>query len=400
MRLIPTTPPLGALALLLLLLAVLPGRADDYVEGPHLTFNVTSGQVYSQHNAFDRWYPASLTKMMTAYTVFREIERGRISMKSPVRISENARREPPSKMGFPAGTILTVESALRIILVKSANDVATAIAESVGGDVAGFSRLMNRYAAEIGMENSHFVNSHGLHDVAHYSSAHDLGMLSRRILRDFPQYRDMFAISAIKIGKRVLNNHNALIGKFPGTIGLKTGFICAGGVSIATAAKAGEDIIVSIVMGEQSGRIRNLRTAEYLKRAMSSGDRVTLHIDEMRPSHSIRPPIDIRPQVCGKKKPQRETEFLFADPAIEYFAVKQPVNPLSLEEREAAVYSADAAKADVIAVSLGGASGPDPFELLVEKPLPSLAEENSELDTRFRTEGGKLVAIPTPRPSS
>ena len=370
------------------------------MDGPYLTFNVTTGQVYNRYNAFDRWYPASLTKMMTAYVVFREIKRGAISMKSPVRISENAGRKPPSKMGFPRGTILTVENALKIILVKSANDVATALAESVGGSEAGFSRLMNRYANDIGMENSHFVNAHGLHDVAHYSSARDLGILARQIYREFPQYQDMFQIPAVRVGKRNLRNHNALIRNFPGTIGLKTGFICAGGISIATSIKRDGEIIVSIVLGERKARIRNLRVAEFLNAAKKASSVPTLHFDEMRPTHPVRAPIDIRPQVCGKKNLPSAESLMFDDPAIEFFAVKQPDNPLTLEEREKAVYATPSGNLETVAISLGGATGPDPFELLVEKPPITLAGENEPLDARYKTEKGKLVAIPTRRPAS
>jgi len=374
-------------------------RADS--GGPHLTFNVTTGEVYSYRNAFDRWYPASLTKMMTAYTVFREIDSGRISMNSPVRISADALQKPPSKMGFPRGTILTVENALRIILVKSANDVSSALAESVGGNEVNFARLMNRYAAQIGMEQSSFVNPHGLHDEAQYTSAYDLGLLTRQIYQEFPRYQEMFNIPAIRVGNRTLRNHNALMRQYPGTIGLTTGFICAGGVSLAASIQQDNEIIVSIVLGETKGRIRNLRTAEFLEQARSSKPDAdnSLHIDDLEPIRAVLQPVDIRDRVCGRNKTPT-SGWMFDDPAIEFFPVRHSVVNLDLENREAKVYGEVSSAVQPLKISLGGADGPDPFELLVEKPPLSLAENDTETDKRFKTEAGKQLAIPTRRPSS
>lgn len=374
-------------------------RANSY--GPHLTFNVTTGEIYSHRKAFDRWYPASLTKMMTAFTVFREIRRGHVTMQSPVRISARAMTMPPTKMGFPRGTILTVQSALKIILVKSANDVSTALAESVGGSEVNFAALMNRYAAEIGMEQSHFVNPHGLHDERQYASAYDLGLLARQIYREFPQYQDLFNIAAIKVGRRTLRNHNALIRKYPGTIGLKTGFICAGGVSLAASIKKGDEIIVSIVLGETRGRVRNLRTAEYLSSAKNAqpGPATFQHLDELKPKRPVMQPIDIRDRVCGRNK-SATAGLMFNDLAIEYFPVKVPAASLNIEQREAKVYGNTEPKRKVVDISLGGADGPDPYELLIEKPPISLAGASEGLDKRFETKDGKPVAIPTRRPTS
>jgi len=131
---------------------------------PHLILDATSGDVLSHELAFARWAPASLTKMMTAYTVFRTLELQSISMNSPVRISEEAISQPPSKMGFPVGTILNIETALKIIMVKSANDISVALAEATSGSEENFVALMNAHARRLGMIDTQFPNPHGLHE--------------------------------------------------------------------------------------------------------------------------------------------------------------------------------------------------------------------------------------------
>lgn len=367
--------------------------------GPHLTFNVQTGEVYSQRNAFDQWYPASLTKVMTAYTIFREIKRGKVTMKSPVRISDKALRMPPSKMGFPVGTVLTVENALRIISVKSANDVSLALAESVGGSEVQFVNLMNRYAREIGMERSSFANPHGLHDPDQYTTAYDMGLLTRRIYSEFPEHADLFAIHAIRVGKRTLRNHNALLRRLPGTIGFKTGFICAGGVSLIATRKSGDEIIASILMGERRARIRNLKVAEFLAAAENASAAKPLRFDEMAPPPMAKAPTDISDYVCGRKR-SPASDLLFEDPAIEFFAVKRVSNNLDIEAREAAVYGATDSSPQPIRVELGGADGPDPYQLLVEKPPLLIAVSSEQITNRHDIGEGQIVATPTPRPDS
>jgi len=260
---------------------------------------------------------------------------------------------------------------------------------------------MNRYAAEIGMEQSRFVNPHGLHDENQYTSAYDIGLLARRIYREFPQYQDLFNIPAIRVGNRRLRNHNALLRQYPGTIGLKTGFICAGGVSLAAGVKRGDEIIISIVLGEIRARIRNLRTAEYLDQALKirDSDADLQLIDEFKPIRPVFEPLDIREKVCGRKK-RPSSGLMFDDPAIEFYPVRHSATDLNIEQREAQVYQATETELKAVKVTLGGATGPDPFELLVEKPPLSLAETGIQLEKRFETDTGQQVAVPTRRPTS
>ena len=176
MRRILGTILIGAAAL-----AALPAAA-----GPSILFDAASGRVIESDNAFQRWYPASLTKLMTTYVAFRAVQSGEVTLLSPVLVSKKAANEPPSKMGFAPGSVLTLDAALKIIMVKSANDVATAIGESLGGSQEAFAARMNAEARRLGMTGSHWVNAHGLHEDDQYTTARDLAVLASALRREFP----------------------------------------------------------------------------------------------------------------------------------------------------------------------------------------------------------------------
>ena len=153
---------------------------------------------------FARWYPASLTKLMTTYVAFRAVQAGEVTLQSPVRVSREAANEPPSKMGYPVGTLLSLDNALKIIMVKSANDVATSIGESLAGSEAAWAARMNAESQRLGMTGSHWANAHGLHDDDQYTTARDLGLLASALRREFPQYASYFSIEGLSFGKQVI----------------------------------------------------------------------------------------------------------------------------------------------------------------------------------------------------
>ena len=206
---------------------------------PMLLLDVATGRVLYQQQGNHQWYPASLTKLMSAYVIFRAIEAGELSEESAVTVSKHALSYPPSKMGFAVGTKMTVGNALKMMLVKSANDIAAALGERVSGSEAAFAQRMNAEAARLGMHASHFVNANGLFAKGHVSSARDMAILTRHILMDFPQYRYLFEIPAIRHGKRVLRSYNTLLEHFTGANGMKTGFVCSSGYNMVAAANRG-----------------------------------------------------------------------------------------------------------------------------------------------------------------
>lgn len=181
--------------------AAMTGTAmGSALANPSIAVDVATGKVYAQQDAFQRWYPASLTKLMTAYVTFRALQSGRMTLESPVPMTVRAAKEPPSKMGYKPGSVMTLDTALKIMLVKSANDVAVAVGEAVGGSEAGFVQLMNAEAQRLGMVGSHFANPNGLHDPNNYTTARDLAVLAVQLRREFPQYAHYFATEAIDPG--------------------------------------------------------------------------------------------------------------------------------------------------------------------------------------------------------
>ncbi len=238
------------------------GHADT---NPWILLDAKSGNLIAHHQANRPWHPASITKLMTAYTVFREIRIGRIDFLSPVRISALALSLPPSKMGLPVGTIINVDTALKILMVKSANDVAAALAESVHGNLTSFVKAMNQNAKRLGMSTTHFANPHGLHSIDQVTTAKDMALLTLALQNEFPQYSGYFNIPAIQFGKIRMRNHNALLFKFPGTNGMKTGYTCPSGLNIVARASRGEQELIVVVLGGHSGVERNSFAAKLMQ---------------------------------------------------------------------------------------------------------------------------------------
>jgi len=178
------------------------------LKNPYIVIDARSGDILAGQQINDRWYPASLTKLMTAYVTFRAIKAGNIEAGSPVVISNAARKQPPSRMGYKKGIRLRIDTALKIIIIKSANDVSHALGEAVAGNLNNFVARMNEEAKRLGMINTRFANSNGLHSANQYSSARDMALLSAQILKEFPQYAYMFEAAAIKTPVKTHYSYN------------------------------------------------------------------------------------------------------------------------------------------------------------------------------------------------
>ena len=255
-----------AAAGLITLAVALPARAgtDDYILGPYLVADVATGAVYANRDALRPWHPASTTKLMTAYVTFRALRDGEINIDSPVVVSQNALNQPPTKMGFKVGTVMTVDNALKMILVRSANDIAVALAEAVGGSEPAFIARMNREASRIGMTRTNFENPHGLPDPRQITTARDLALLASTILTEFPEYRPLFKIHAIRHGKRTLRNYNTLIDRYRGATGMKTGYIRDSGFNLVASARRNGKEVVAVVLGACNSLSRAEKAASLL----------------------------------------------------------------------------------------------------------------------------------------
>jgi D-alanyl-D-alanine carboxypeptidase len=251
---------------------------------------------------------------MTAYTTLRAVKEGRISVNTLLTVSRNAAAQQPTKMGFKIGTTVTVDNALKMLMVKSANDVAVTIAEGVGGSLEGFADLMNANARRLGMTQSNFVNPNGLPAENHVSSARDLAILARALIREFPEYDGYWHISSIRYGNRVMRNYNSLIYRYPGADGMKTGFICASGYNVVASATRNGRRLIAVVLGSWSGAVRAQKAAQLLERGFNSGGLSWLTpslgtVDALAPVDA-QPP-NLREEMCGghrRKPPSEENE--------------------------------------------------------------------------------------------
>lgn len=270
--------------------------------GANITVDAGTGEILSQEDPFQRWYPASTTKLMTAYVAFRMLESGQVTLDTPIRITALAAKQPPSKMGYKVGSELTLDNALKIMMVKSANDVAMAVGETLGGSSDKFADLMNAEAKRIGMTGSHFVNPNGLHSDDHYTTARDMAVLTLRLRREFPQYAHYFDIEAIDYGgKKLQPNLNALIGRFQGADGMKTGFVCPSGYNLIGSATRDGRTIITVVFGELKLTTRATKAAELLAKGfVTHGTGAT--IDTLQPygAPTRDVAVNMRPSVCSK----------------------------------------------------------------------------------------------------
>ena len=238
---------------------------------PYLVVDADSDQVLMENEATAPWYPASLTKLMTVYVALDAVRSGKLTLDTPLVMSARAARMPPSKMGFRPGTEVTLDNALKMLMVKSPNDVAVMVAEGVSGSIEAFADDMNADAQRLGLHESHFVNPNGLHNPDHVSSARDMAIIARALLREFPDHADLFSIGAIELGNRYIPNHNGLLGRYPGADGMKTGFTCPAGFNVVASANHNGRRLIVVVLGAPRARARNQEAADLFDRGFASG---------------------------------------------------------------------------------------------------------------------------------
>src|SRR5258707_1148855 len=272
-----------------------------------LVVEADTGKVLQAENATYPWYPASVTKLMTAYVTLRAVKDGRISLDSLLTVSPVAAAQSPSKMGFRPGIQVTVDNALKMMLVKSANDMAVVLAEGVGGSIDGFSAQMNQAAHRLGMTQTNYVNPNGLPAEGQITSARDLAILARGIIRDLPEYEYFVHIPSIRFGRRVTQNFNKLIGRYPGADGFKTGFICASGYNLVASATRNGKRLIAVVLGASSGHARAVKAAQLLERGFANNTLSWLRpslgtVDSLVPIDASPP--NLRDEMCGGKRKQ------------------------------------------------------------------------------------------------
>lgn len=274
----------------------LPASEPKYAA---IVVDANTGEVLYAKRADSPRYPASITKVMTMYLVMEAMSEGRVKPTDMVTISARAASQPPTKLGVAAGDQVSVDDALKALATRSANDMAVALAEHIGGTEQRFAALMTLRGQELGMSNTRFMNASGLPDSRQISSARDIAIMSRAVMRDFPQYYGYFSIKSFTFRGRLITGHNRLMGQFAGMDGLKTGYINASGFNLAASAVRDGRRLIAVVLGGRSSATRDdhvedllLTGFDVLKRR-SLGESITVAQSMFEPvidGPVIRPP--------------------------------------------------------------------------------------------------------------
>ncbi len=255
MRLVLRCVSILTLGLALIGFASTPAQANSKYAA--YVVHADSGDVLFDRYSNHRRYPASLTKMMTLYLLFEELEAGNLALESKLKVSKTAAGQPPSKLGVKAGSTIDVETAIEALVVKSANDVAVVVAEHISGSEWRFAKKMTTKARKLGMRRTTFRNASGLPNSKQVTTARDLSILARRASQDFPQYFHYYGTKSFTWNKRTYRTHNALVKSYPGADGLKTGYTRRSGFNLATTATRDGQRLIGIVLGGRSGATRD-----------------------------------------------------------------------------------------------------------------------------------------------
>ena len=306
---------LGTLALstaaVAVALAIAPARAMSFI-----LVDADSGKVLRSEHATYPWYPASTTKLMTLYMALSAFRDQRITPDTLFTVSPNADAQAPTKMGFPIGTQVTVDNAIKTMMVKSANDMAVVLAEGIGGSVEAFGQQMTETAHRLGMTESNFVNPNGLPDDAQIVSARDLAILARALIKEFPQYSFYWQIPAIKYGRRIVRNYNPLLGRYAGADGMKTGFICSSGFNLVATATRNNRQLIAVVLGSPTSAARAQKAAELLESGFTRSPLAWLlpafgNVNSLVPIETAPP--DLKDDMCGPHRKRHALEQAMED---------------------------------------------------------------------------------------
>ncbi len=288
---------------------------------PALVVDTASHQVLYQEDAGAPWYPASTTKLMTAFVVFEALRSGKVDLTTPVVMTRNATQQDFLESDLAFGRAMTLEDALYAVITASANDVAVALAEAVATDEQAFVQKMNNAAARLGMTGTQFTNPNGLFDRQNFTTARDLALLGMAIDREFPEYRHFFLASSVTIDGKEIKSNNLLLTRFHGTVGLKTGFLCASGRNfVGLATRQGKRLMV-VILGATTERERNERSAKLLTKAFDGELAPGAGLVDNLENRTGMEPEDMRIRLC-------------TDASAEYEAKRNALYPMGLAGHE------------------------------------------------------------------
>src|SRR3954469_4498566 len=258
-----------------------------------IVVDANSGDVLHATNADSLRHPASLTKIMTLYLLFEQLEAGKLRLDSRLEVSEHAAAQAPSKLGLMPGQTIAVEDAIRALVSKWSSVVAVIGAEAIGGDEDTFARMMTRKARALGMNRTVYANASGLPNEDQITTARDQATLGRAIQDRFPRYYRYFATPAFVYRGHAMRNHNKLLGRVEGVDGIKTGYTRASGFNLVSSVRRGSRHIVAVVLGGASGGARDARMRSLIEQqiASASSQRTVAKIEESREIAAVQPKL-------------------------------------------------------------------------------------------------------------
>ncbi|CEP38036.1 Serine-type D-Ala-D-Ala carboxypeptidase [Halomonas sp. R57-5] len=351
--------------LVLLVLAMTTSAHADNPRYAGIVVDLDNGEVLYAENIDDQRYPASLTKMMTLYLTFEALEEGALRLDQPLPVSPYAAAKPAVKLWLAAGSSIPVDTAIRALAVRSANDVAAVVAEALGGSEAHFAQMMTTKARELGMHATTFRNASGLPDEGQITTARDMLTLSVRVMQDFPQYYHYFGLQEFTYRGTRHTSHNRLVRDYPGADGLKTGFIRASGFNVATTAMRGDRRLVGVVMGGFSSQSRdthmaNLLDRSFLRASLRDQQNWMGDTDFSREFMAFAPPA--QPVAPQQPAPRQPLLAVVETTTLSPSANAAPTAPaVDLEEQLAGIAAIQRPAAE------NEASQPDPLQAFIER---------------------------------
>ncbi|MDE3202287.1 MAG: D-alanyl-D-alanine carboxypeptidase [Acidobacteriota bacterium] len=247
------------------------GWARSSVVHAHIVVDAATGRVLEAYNANRRAHPASLTKLMTLYLTFQELESGKLTLNTRMRVSRHAARQQPTKLWLRPGSTITVRDAILGITTRSANDAAVVLAEHLGHSEAHFAQLMNVQARKLGMMRTVFYNASGLPNRRQWTTARDMALLGVALIHRYPEYYHFFGVKAFRFHGRTVYGHNHLLDECEGVDGMKTGYVSASGFNIVTSAERDGRRLVGVVLGGRTARARDLKMASLIHKGFGHG---------------------------------------------------------------------------------------------------------------------------------
>jgi D-alanyl-D-alanine carboxypeptidase len=378
-----------------------------------LVIDANSGQVLHNTNADAQRHPASLTKIMTLYLLFEQIESGKLRLDSQMEVSDHASQQAPSKLGLQPGQTISVEDGIRALVTKSANDVAVVIAEAIGGDEESFARMMTRKARALGMSRTIYMNASGLPDDDQLTTARDQVTLGRAIQDRFPRYYRYFQTASFVFRGRAIRNHNKLLGRVEGVDGIKTGYTRASGFNLVSSVRRGNRHLVACVLGGASGGARDARmralleqhiasaaTARTVAKITEGGDVTASATIAAKPAAPVEPRIvrDDTPITVASVPAEKPDAARAAAPAPAETTASQPSPTLSRAPQPGSGDPINPVKVKTITVKPGAIQTASLGPLVMSAPQATIAPPHFAKSTAAAPVAAPLAPPPGARP--